>query len=331
MAGLMDQLKRAARLPSPPGAALRILQLTQQEEWSMVEVAETLASDPALSIRILKYANSALIGVSRDITTVREAVVLLGMRSVRMMALSFSLVSKRDARACPGFDYERFWARSLAWAVAARHLAVHRNQTRPDEAFAAGLLANIGKLVFAVAMPAEYAELLKSVGGFESDTAALEQQRFGMTHNRAGAELMSEWGIPDRLCTVVRYQSNPQGADLSPGLTVLAEVINEAGGFVDTILAAHSDADKESGDASENAPASVGGMGFSEMVRVMRLREYRELASILGMDATTELDTDQIQAEAGEVLSELSLAAQLHTDAVEREKKDLQKLACATA
>src|SRR5262245_14680811 len=110
MSKLIDQLKRTARLPSPPGAALQVLKLTQEQDVSLAQVADTLAADPALSVRLLKYANSALVGVSREVTTVREAVVLLGMRAVRMMALSFSLVSTDDRRSCPGFDYTRFWS-----------------------------------------------------------------------------------------------------------------------------------------------------------------------------------------------------------------------------
>lgn len=323
MAGLLDQLKKAARLPSPPGAALQVLRLAQQEDVSLTQVAETLSSDPALSVRILKYANSALVGVSREITTLREAVVLLGMRSVRMMALSFSLISTRDPRACPGFDYTQFWSHSLAHAVAARHLAKSRGGVPPEEAFAAGLLASIGKLVFAVAMPAEYAEILEHAGGTLGETAQFEQQRLGMNYIRAGAELLGDWGIPARLCTAVRYQAVPKDPNLAPDVQALVGVVSDARQYIQLVCSP-----PKSDAATEDGSSGPGGEGQSgqrlDLLGTMQ-REYRELASILALHKSQDMDVDQIQAEAGEVLSELSLAAQLHTNAVERERKVLQE------
>src|SRR6185369_17267427 len=101
---------------------LEILRLCQQDDISISQLSDTLAADPALSLRLLKYANSAMFGVSKEITSVREAVLMLGVRSVRLMALSFSLLSQDDDRACKGFDFTLFWSHSLALAVSARNL-----------------------------------------------------------------------------------------------------------------------------------------------------------------------------------------------------------------
>ncbi|HSW45134.1 MAG TPA: HDOD domain-containing protein, partial [Phycisphaerae bacterium] len=104
---LLSKLKSNSRLPSPPGTALHLLELCQQDDVSIVDLANTLAADPALSLRLLKYANSAMMGCGKEITNIRDAVMLLGLRSVRLMALSFSLVTTNDPRACRGFDYQR--------------------------------------------------------------------------------------------------------------------------------------------------------------------------------------------------------------------------------
>ncbi len=321
---LIEQLKRASRLPSPPGAALQILKLTQQEDAPLIQVADTLAADPALSVRLLKYANSALVGVRREITTVREAVVLLGMRSVRMMALSFSLVSSDDRRACPGFDYNNFWSCSLAHAIAARHLARQRGDIPPEEAFAAGLLATIGKLTFAAAMPKEYAEVLAAAGGQHGDTAALERERFGGDFREAGAFLLKEWGIPDRLVLTVRYQCDPANAELPAELKPLAVVISDSRAYIQAVRCREPAA----GDSSPAAgnPAA----GDAEIIGAMR-KEYQQLESMLALGKSSEMDVDRIQAAAGEVLSELSMAAQLRSDAVERENQGLQERAWTDA
>src|SRR5687768_1360926 len=175
---LLSKLKRSARLPSPPGTALQILQLSQEEDVSLQRLADTISADPALSLRLLRYANSAMFGVNKQVTTVRDAVVLLGVRSVRLLALTFSLVSTDDERACRGFDYGRFWTHAITCAVAARQLAKSRQKIRPEEAFAAGLLSQIGRLVFAVGLPDEYASIIEACGGPFADTTEHEWGAF---------------------------------------------------------------------------------------------------------------------------------------------------------
>jgi diguanylate cyclase (GGDEF)-like protein len=317
---LLEQLKRASRLPTPPGAALQVLKLAQRQDASLVEVADALAADPALSVRLLKYANSALVGVAREVTTVREAVVLLGMRSVRMLALSFSLVSSDDRRACPGFDYGQFWIRSLAHAVAARHLARVRPGTQSEEAFAAALLASIGRLVFAVGVPAQYAEILARTGGAEADTVALERECFGVDFREAGAMLLEEWRIPGRLMLAVRHQCDPANPALPEDLKPLVAVVADARDFVEVVQSGQEPASNGSGgDALPPAVAAVP----AGLIRAMH-EDYREFESILSLGKPLDVDIDRIQAEAGEVLSELSVVAQLRSDAVERENQGLQ-------
>jgi diguanylate cyclase (GGDEF)-like protein len=319
MADLIEQLKRMSRLPSPPGAALQILKLAQEADVSLAQVGDTLAADPALSVRILKYANSALVGVSRQVTNVREAVVLLGVRAVRMMALSFSLVSTDDRRACPGFDYARFWAHSLAHAVAARHLAkTNLAISTPEEAFAAGLLASVGKLVFASAMPHDYAEVLNRAGGTLADTSGLERERFGMDYREAGGELLTEWGIPARLALAVRHQSDPDHPAVPPELHAVPQMVQQARPYADIIVSGTPD--EQLKDAV--VPGAQGPLPESLLLNMRR--EFQEIAAIVGLDRTSELDVTAIQAEAGEVLTELSLSAQLQREAVERENESLQ-------
>ncbi|MBI4581988.1 MAG: GGDEF domain-containing protein [Planctomycetes bacterium] len=325
---LLERLKRTARLPSPPGAALKILDLARQEDVSLAEVADTLASDPALSVRLLKYANSPLVGASRSVTSVREAVILLGMRSVRMMALSFSLVSVEDERACPGFDFAQFWSYSLAHAVAARRLAKQNKKVAPEEAFAAGLLATIGKLAFALAAPAEYGPVLTTGGGTLGDTTRLEREAFGADYRALGGALLKDWGIPSRLSAAVEFQSDPTSPGLASEVRPLAATVHEARAYADAVRSAEPD-EKPEGAGRGDAPARQRGAsdaGRPALMEDMR-REYQGLADILELRCVAVVDIDRIQAEAGEALSELSLAAQLRSDAVERENRGLQEKA----
>ena len=324
---LLDKLKKTTRLPSPPGTALQILQICQKSEVDIGELADTIAADPALSVRILKYSNSALIGASREVTSVREAVVRLGVRSVRLMALSFSRVSDDDPRACQGFEYKAFWSYSVACAVGARYLAQRTTEVSPEEAFAGGLLAHLGKLVFAVGMPNEYAPVLAAAGGTLGDTEEAEAKTFEITHFELGSELLTEWGISPSLCDAVRHQGHSEGVTYNEKLKRFAHILNTA----TTLAKLTCKAVREDGIAGQlDALAETGFFESAETagLAVEKIREeFTELARILDIQESAGRAIEDIQAEAGVVLEELSLAAQLKSDAVEVENENLQKQA----
>ncbi len=321
---LLDELKQSSRLPTPPGTALEILRLSHDDTAEISELADTIAADPALSLRILRYANSALLGAAREVTSVRDAVLRLGIRAVRLMALSFSLVSDRDPRACPGFDYSLFWSHAIATGVAARHLA-KRQDLDAEEAFAAGLLARIGKLILAVGLPGKYGPILVEHGGTLGPTDAAETARLGCDYREIGAELMLDWDLPQRLAELVRHNHDPRRLP-SDDLRRLAVCV----GFADklAVLLVTSPA---SGLAKAATQALLDSESFTETRIAQTLdavrADFTEMTAVLALGQPSSRSVADIQAEAGEVLSELSLAAQLKTHAVERQNQVLRKKA----
>src|SRR5262249_22359267 len=159
---LFTKLKHSKRLPSPPGVALRILELSRSDDASLDDMIQAISSDPALAGRILKFVNSPTAGVGRRISTLDEAVNQLGLRGVTLMALSFSLVSAGRVEVCPSFNLERSWSRSLACAVAARRLATLAGRMDPNEAFIMGLLLHIGQLALASGLPDVYEQVINA-------------------------------------------------------------------------------------------------------------------------------------------------------------------------
>ena len=118
-----EELKLTGNLPSPNGVGLALLQVTKRADASIDEVVAVLQSDPTLTGRILKLANSALLAVSQPATTAREAAMRLGLHAVRNVALGFSLLAGNRNGRCAGFDYDTYWSHSLATAVACQLLA----------------------------------------------------------------------------------------------------------------------------------------------------------------------------------------------------------------
>jgi two-component system cell cycle response regulator len=189
-----DDLKATDRLPSPSGTALAIMKLVQQDDVTAQQVAHLVQADPALSGRILRFANSAAIGTRRPIVSVQDAVVMMGMHSVRNFALSLSLVKDHINGLCQGFDYESYWAESLVLAVSIAAITARERTAPPEEAFTLGLLADIGSLALATAWPDIYSECLGAAKG--EQLLNLEREHFDIDHEDLSFMLLSDWGLP---------------------------------------------------------------------------------------------------------------------------------------
>ena len=217
-----DELKAADRLPSPTGTALAIMKLVQQNDATALQVAQLVQADPALSGRVLRFANSAAFGARRPIVSVQDAVVMMGMHSVRNFALSLSLVGEHREGLCPRFDYKAFWAESLVLAVATAAVAARERVVAPEEAFTLGLLANIGRLALATAWPDVYSDCLKAAKGKE--LLKLEREVFVIDHEDLSVLLLADWGLPGIFLEALKVSQKRMQAE-TPRATRLAKQI----------------------------------------------------------------------------------------------------------
>jgi diguanylate cyclase (GGDEF)-like protein len=193
---VMKRLQRCKTLPSMPAVAMEVLRLCRQRDFHMRDLAQIISRDPALSAKVLKVANSAFYGVAREITTVNQAVMWLGVQSVRTLALSFGLVRSRTGKKREGFDHQKYWKRSIISAVAARRLARHVDSEWWEEAFLGGLLQDIGMLAMNAALGARYDKLCLEAGGDHLSLRELEVEAFGGDHSHAAVWLGSNWNLP---------------------------------------------------------------------------------------------------------------------------------------
>lgn len=205
-------------LPSPKGAALAVMRLTRKEDVSISELAHVVQTDPALVGRLIKAANSVQAGAHRPIAAVSDALKLLGIPTVRYLALSFSLIGSHRNGHCEGFDYRRFWSHSLACAVAAQTVVRQTRCAPPEEAFSVGLLCRIGELSLATIHSEDYAQLLgQSIVDRSVSLAALEQAAFAVTHAELTAAMLQDWGLPRMFVDPAYLHETPEQANFSPG------------------------------------------------------------------------------------------------------------------
>ncbi len=208
MPSLMEKLVKAEAIPSPPGVALEIVRLNRDEDVDIERLAAVVERDPAIAAKLLKMANSASFGRPGQISNIHQAIVTLGLRSVNMLALSFSVVAVASGRSRADFDYRRFWTATGVTATAARVLAVRFAPALRDEAFLAGLLANFAKLVIAEAAPRDYARVAAGTRRGE-DLLEAERKVYGSDHAAIGEELLRSWGLPERVARAVGAHHDP--------------------------------------------------------------------------------------------------------------------------
>jgi diguanylate cyclase (GGDEF)-like protein len=213
-----DELKTTGKLPSPSGVALAIIELCRKDGASIDEIAHAVRADPALSGRIIKFANAAANAPRRPIVSVPEAIQLVGINTVRQLVLGFSLLGQYRNGACAAFDYSRYWSRSLAVAIAASALCLRVRSAPPDEAFTCGLLSDVGTLALATIYPDEYTELVTvQPPPSVQEMARVERERFATDHNELGAALLADWHLPRLFVVSVFHHEAPEQARLPEG------------------------------------------------------------------------------------------------------------------
>jgi diguanylate cyclase (GGDEF)-like protein len=201
-----DELKSAGQLPSPSGVALEIMRLSQRENVSLQEITRIAQTDPALAGRLLQLANSVAAGPRRPVISLSEAVQRIGLTAVRQAALSFSLLAANRVGTCAGFDYDGFWAHSLATGIAAQAVGRQLKVAAAEECFTLGLLANIGTLALASIYPDQYAQILtQSAAPPLTERLTLERRQFAIDHAEVSAAMLDDWGFPKLFVSAVLH------------------------------------------------------------------------------------------------------------------------------
>ncbi|MFO1076434.1 MAG: HDOD domain-containing protein [Planctomycetota bacterium] len=182
-------------LPSPSALALELIELTRQPEVDMAAITRIVASDPAICARAIRAANASTVG-ARKVSSVEQAVRLLGLRGIARVAVGVSMVD-RYRGGLVEFDYAAYWAESLGRAVAAQVLALETRFGQADEAFTYGLLADIGRLALVTVHPVRYGEMLLTLGSTDpGELAEAELALFDIDVGLLSALMLREWGMP---------------------------------------------------------------------------------------------------------------------------------------
>ncbi len=206
---LIEQVLNSDDLPTLPTVASKLITLTSREDTTLSDIAELVSQDVSLSSKILKVSNSAFYSFPQQISTIKQAVSILGTNAVRSLVLSFSFLTMRDGNRISHFNFELFWERSLASAVAAKLILEKVKGADTEEIFIAGLLQNLGELIFARTFPKKYDEVLLNIEEKQHDLIFAEETVFGTTHPYIGYYVAKHWGFPEVLLAPILYHQTP--------------------------------------------------------------------------------------------------------------------------
>ena len=200
---------RLEDLPSMPQIAAKILEVLADENTTAKELNQVISRDPSLTTRILKIANSAFYGLSRDVKTLSAAIVVLGFRAIRDLVLA---VSVRDLPKRFGLAEKMLWEHSVGTAIASHVTAQELRLNDREEAFILGLLHDIGKLVLNMVKGEAYSRVLQIVYNEETTFLQAEQDVLGTDHPTLGAALIRQWQLPKHQEQVVAHHHDLEGA-----------------------------------------------------------------------------------------------------------------------
>ncbi len=207
---LADQLSNFKHIPTLPHILLQLMKTCNEENGSLKDVSKIIGKDTALTTRVLKLVNSAYYGNKYHITSVDSAVGLLGTNAIKNIAICSSVHEVfQTVNTKTGFNLKQFWGHSLTCAILAKLVAINRNIPNPDDAFLAGLLHDIGKIILWVNFPQQYSDLIEAHKGRPESILAGENQFVGAGHAEIGAWLLDKWNFQSFIADAVRYHHYP--------------------------------------------------------------------------------------------------------------------------
>jgi len=314
---ILAKIRRAEDLPSLPTVALEVLKLVRAEDVSLDALARVIENDPALAGKILRTVNSSLYGVPREIASIRQAVSLLGLRTVKVLALSFSLAETVNSSPADGLDLELYWRGSISCAVAARHIAQAVCPQRADEAFVAGLLADAGIVAAWRCAREEYEPVLAARSQQQRPLVDIERERFGFTHARMSLELLRTWGLPQDVCDAVGAHNGEPLEDESTEANPLLPVVRCAAAIAD-LFCRHTDPGRLDEVKAECLRATGIAPPMLEEVLHELDHRVRETASNLSVSIGQTIDYARLQMEAAAQLARISMQAEIERTQSER-------------
>ncbi|ABK98508.1 HDOD domain-containing protein [Pelobacter propionicus] len=207
-------------LPTIPAVANQVLLLLDQPDVEIEQVADLMLSDQVMTARVMKMLNSPVYRPTHEIRSFKRALVYLGLRHIREVALTTSFIGafERDIGA---FELNAFWEHSFGVGMVSKIIAEKVGYPDLEKAYISGIIHNFGMVVLNVCLPEEYQAVLAAIKDRPVTLASAEFERFGTSHSEIGLCMARKWNFPDVYCEVIACHHTPAEAVIDPVLCAI--------------------------------------------------------------------------------------------------------------
>jgi len=222
---MADIVNKVQEIPPFPQTVMRILELTNDPKSGAKDLEAEIMKDQGLTTQILKLANSAFYRGRREISTVVDASVLLGFSAIQSMVLATVAGSVMN-KELPGYALEKeaLWKQSQISAIMTRTIAKKIKYAKPDQAYTAGLLRDIGKVILDKYVEDAYDDINEIVENEGKSFIVAEEMVLGYHHGQIGAKIAEKWNLPEELVEVIACHHNPAVAFVNPELVAITHI-----------------------------------------------------------------------------------------------------------
>ncbi len=223
-----EKIENVTALPTIPKVLNRLLAVIENPKVSLNEISNFIAGDPALTTKVLRMVNSPVYGFPGRISSVNQAVILLGLTVVKGLLLGVSVFDLMQKTMIG------LWEHSIGCAIFSRIIAVKKGHKEPDELSVDGLLHDIGKVFLVLQFPDEYQKALAESKRDNLTIYVSEKNHFNTTHSSVGSWMARKWRFPPSLIDVIEYHHKPRltkNTPLESSIVHLADIMVRARGY----------------------------------------------------------------------------------------------------
>jgi HD-like signal output (HDOD) protein len=224
-------IQKIESFPTLPSVVSQVMEITSNPDSSANDLLAVITPDQSLTTTILRLANSAFFGLSREVSTLQQALNILGFAEVRNLVLSKAVFNSfQDFKKGSGFDISKFWQHSFITGLAAKILAAELRGAS-NEFFVAGLIHDIGRLLMYMTMKEDLAKSYDKADDLAFNLHLVEKEIIGISHDQAGMMLLKRWMFPKNLLIAVGYHHCPDEAEeqqLFPFVVHVADLLAHA-------------------------------------------------------------------------------------------------------
>jgi HD-like signal output (HDOD) protein len=222
----IDRVIRGLKnIPSIPTVVTKVTEILDDPRSCAADLGKVISGDQALTVKLLRLVNSVFYGFPSKIETVSRAVTIIGFRQLRELAVGTSILNMFRGMGDNGsLSVQDFWRHCVVCGIASRVLAIYKREEVPEKFFVAGVLHDIGRMVFLESCPEQYNDVFTMVKQESCLVTEAEMAVFGFTHAEVGKKLMLDWHLPSSLANAVGFHHDAERRGRSSRLADVVHV-----------------------------------------------------------------------------------------------------------